>query len=287
MQTEESWATPHRDSPWAPPRSQPTQPPPGDPNVTAQLPVLVTAPPPSTALEPYIDAGFDMGDGGWRRPGALLRTTALVVLALVGVLGVVAIVIGVSKSVRSEADATPSSVPTTAPPVAAVRPGVEPPKAGDWPAKWPRFGVNDRTKRWRDLEGLGFDPRLPESWECSKTTATADFVRYACGADSPDGEIGGDLIVRTCVPCGGDRRVALRQEVDAWGLQWVRAGGYLSWAETDRLDGQDRYALVMVGYWRSTAKGQIDRQVILHMTAPPQRADDLRKVANSLRSTLF
>jgi hypothetical protein len=35
----------------------------------------------------------------------------------------------------------------------------------------------------------------------------------------------------------------------------------------------------VVGYWRSVAEGAIDRQVVIRMLAPPDKAADLQKVA--------
>jgi hypothetical protein len=212
-----------------------------------------------------------------------VRITALVVLVLGAALGIVA------TSMGPAGGASPGTTPTVAAPKASLRPGIEPPVDGEWPYQWPKFGPTDHATTVPEVEGLGFAPRLPGTWTCAKKATTDGSVGYACGAHTNDGEIGGDLIVRVCAdPCDRDRRVQLRQVVDAWGLQWIREPeGYLCWAETNHLDGQARYALALVGYWRSAPEGAIDRQVVLHLTAAPAHADDLRKVATAVHSILF
>ena len=134
------------------------------------------------------------------------------------------------------------------------------------------------------LAGVGFSFRVPEAWTCTPVSASTDVASYDCGASISGGKVGGDLIVRTCPdPCDGRRRVDMRQGEEAWGLQWVRAGGYMAWAETTNFVGPPRYGLVVVGYWRSVPDGAIDRQLVLRMTAPPDRTDEIRKVANDIR----
>jgi hypothetical protein len=97
------------------------------------------------------------------------------------------------------------------------------------------------------------------------------------------------LIVRTCPqPCTGDQRRAMRSAEVAWGLQWIRAGEMTTYAETTNLEVDDaqRYALVLVGYWRSGGQDEVDRQVVLRMIGPPDDASQIQRVANYLRDIL-
>jgi hypothetical protein len=183
-------------------------------------------------------------------------------------------------------DAATAPTSPAGPPVPAVLgAGIEPPSAGDWPVRWAEFGRDEATKKMVSLAGIGFSFQVPESWDCTQISFSTDAARYACGTSIGTGaEVGGDLIVRDCTdPCDGRRRVDMRQAEEAWGLQWVRAGGYMAWAETTNFVGPARYGLVVIGYWRSVPDGPIDRQVVLRMTAPPDRADEIRKVANDVR----
>jgi len=167
-------------------------------------------------------------------------------------------------------------------------PGIEPPSAGDWPVDWPEFQPTEATRSMSGLPGVGFAFRVPAAWDCVRETQTLTFARYTCGArrGQPD-EIGGDLIVRTCPePCGGDVRVAMREREEAWGLQWIRAGSYVAWAQTTNFVGPPHYGLVVVGYWRSVPDGAIDRQVVLRLTGPAARTNDLRKVGNDIHAAI-
>jgi hypothetical protein len=78
----------------------------------------------------------------------------------------------------------------------------------------------------------------------------------------------------------------MREREEAWGLQWIRAGSYAAWAQTTNFVGPPHYGLVVVGYWRSVADGAIDRQVVLRLTAPAARVNDLRKVANDIHAAI-
>jgi hypothetical protein len=170
----------------------------------------------------------------------------------------------------------------TAPP---TKPGVEPPKRGGWPTQWPKFSSTDRTRNMRDLAGVGFAFQVPEKWDCVQRELTSGYVMYACGDGS---EIGGDLIVRRCPqPCNDDRRIAMRRSEEAWNLSWIRSGSFATWAESSQVDGTARYGLVYLGYWRSVPEDGLDRQVVFRMTSPVDRADELRKVANSIRDVTF
>ena len=170
----------------------------------------------------------------------------------------------------------------TAPP---TKPGVEPPKRGGWPTQWPKFSSTDRTRNMRDLAGVGFAFQVPEKWDCVQRELTSGYVMYACGDGS---EIRGDLIVRRCPqPCNDDRRITMRRLEEAWNLSWIRSGSFATWAESGQVDGTARYGLVYLGYWRSVPEDGLDRQVVFRMTSPVDRADELRKVANSIRDVTF
>ncbi|MDT5028468.1 MAG: hypothetical protein QOE61_4894 [Micromonosporaceae bacterium] len=170
----------------------------------------------------------------------------------------------------------------TAPP---AKPGVEPPQRGGWPAQWPKFSSTDRTRSMRDLAGVGFAFQVPEKWDCVQRALTSGYALYTCGDGS---EIRGDLIVRRCPqPCNDDRRTAMRRSEEAWNLNWIRTGVFATWAESGQVDGTARYGLIYLGYWRSVPEDGLDRQVVFRMTSPVDRADELRKVANSIRDVTF
>lgn len=171
----------------------------------------------------------------------------------------------------------------------ASAPGAEPPQGGGWPAKWPKFGGADRRRAMSDLAGVGFSFEVPEGWECTERTRGSGHVAYTCGMPAGGAlEIGGDLIVRQCAkPCNEERRTSLRTAEEAWGLRWIRSGPFATWAETTEIDARPRYGLVYVSYWRSVPEDALDRQLVLRMTAPVDRADEVRKVANSVRDETF
>jgi hypothetical protein len=167
---------------------------------------------------------------------------------------------------------------------AALRgPGIEPPAAGDWPSSWAKFGSNDKTRTLSSLSGVGFSFRVLDTWNCTDRPEASGAAHYVCGPSGSADQAGGDVIVRICpAPCNSDQQVEMRQKEDAWGRQWTRAGGYVTWAETRAFPGTPRYGLVVVGYWRSQAEGAIDRQVVIRMIAPADKAADLQKVANDI-----
>jgi hypothetical protein len=166
---------------------------------------------------------------------------------------------------------------------AGTGPGIEEPAGGEWPATWARFQAGDPIKRMSQLADLGFAFDVPPDWNCQD--AGDDAIHYRCGAGfGQPGEIGGDVIVRTCAVCTPSTRVQMRRAEEAWGLQWIRAGDYLVWAETTNFVGPPHYGLVMVGYWRSVEDGPINRQIVVRMTAPADRAGEIQKVANSVRT---
>jgi hypothetical protein len=184
---------------------------------------------------------------------------------------------------RSSAPAVSKS-PTPPP----IRPGLEPPTAGEWPATWAKFTTADRTTT-QALEGLGFTFRTPDTWVCARAPREADVVRYRCGV--PTGGrlvVGGDLLVRNCAaPCNEVQRAELRKVEDAFGLQWIRSGGFTHYADGDaEVDGTRSHALVVIAFWDSPPTNQLDRQVVFRMIAPSSRTDEIRKVANDIRDAL-
>ncbi|GAB7045465.1 hypothetical protein [Catenuloplanes indicus] len=185
----------------------------------------------------------------------------------------------------AESASASASVPV--PPPRA--PGIEPPKAGEWPGAWPRFTPTDRIRTLTGLEGVGFTLKIPMSWQCVLDGRGAGFTRYRCGlAAGDDLQTGGELIVRDCPDgCPKDRQTTMRQAEEAWGLQWIGAGPTAAYAESSTLqiDGEQQYGLVVVAFWRGGSEGAIDRQVVLRMTAPVDGAGQLRRVANYVRDT--
>jgi hypothetical protein len=186
-------------------------------------------------------------------------------------------------------NSTPAGpVASPEPQVSPSQPGVEPPKAGEWPAAWPKFADADQTRTISKLPGMGIDFKVPQGWDCAEAFRNDAVAKYTCQPPVDGGDaIGGEVIVRTCPdPCDSDRRVRMRRAEEAFGLQWVRAGGFLSWAETNNVNGSNRYGLVFVAYWRSSSDGAINRQLVFRMTAPTGKADEVRKVANSIRDAV-
>ncbi|MGC4810177.1 hypothetical protein ACLQ29_06560 [Micromonospora sp. DT228] len=183
-----------------------------------------------------------------------------------------------------------AALPAPAPASAPLSPGLEPPAPGEWPALWVRFAATDRILTLHGLDGLPFPVKVPPSWQCTSVERAAGLSRHQCGAPAgSEAALGGELVVRDCpAPCDGPRQTAMRIAEEAWGLQWVRSGPSSAYAETSSLtvDGTQRYGLVVVAYWRSDS-GDIDKQVVLRMTAPVGGANQLRRVANYLRDVLI
>ncbi|MDR7279588.1 hypothetical protein [Catenuloplanes atrovinosus] len=163
-------------------------------------------------------------------------------------------------------------------PARAVRPGIEPPFGGTWPAEWPKYGSGDPTKVV-SLPGLGFGVRMPSNWQCK-----AGGAGHVCGyVENGTLVAGGEIIARDCgSPCDDARRTALRGTEDAFGAQWRKAGGNTTIAETQNLDGTSGYGLVVIGYYRA---GSVDRQVVLRMTADIAWNDEFRRIANNIRDS--
>nr|MDT0656915.1 hypothetical protein [Micromonospora sp. DSM 115978] len=186
------------------------------------------------------------------------------------------------------ASGAPSVVMPTASPVA---PGLEPPREGAWPDQWSEFSSADGIPTFPDLDGLGFTVKVPRGWRCDPAGRADGYAKYNCGGvDETGPKIGGELVVRACPdPCSQERRDAMRQAEEAWGLQWIATGPLAAYAESSslRIDGEQRYGLVIVAYWRSGPDGVVDRQLVFRMTAPMDGANQLRRVANYLRDTLI
>ncbi|HEU4424696.1 MAG TPA: hypothetical protein VFR67_19400 [Pilimelia sp.] len=227
-----------------------------------------------------------------RRKTARWIMIAVVVLAvLAGGAGAFAWRWSADAAQPSKPSTPPASTPVPWPSASPAAPGIEPPKTGTWPAAWPRFTPTDKVRTLTGLEGLGFTLKTPLTWQCVLVGRGPGFVKYQCGvAAGVQPEIGGELIVRDCPErCPQDRQDAMRQAEEAWGLQWVRSGPMSAYAESSRLqiDGEPRYGLVVVGYWRGGTDGELDRQLVFRMTAPVDGAGQLRRVANYIRDTVI
>jgi hypothetical protein len=218
-----------------------------------------------------------------RRPRGLLIGIAAGVVVLLAAGGIVFALSGGDGDPGDTPGGGGSTVAASQPPANPVSPGLEPPRPGDWPNKWPRFTPANPV-RPMSLDGLGFTLTLPARWDCVAAAVSAGSARYNCGRSTDSGEIGGELTVRACTPvCDEPHRDELRRTEEAWGAQWRYAGENATLAETLTLDGADRYGLVVIGYWASTPGSAIDKQVVLRMTAPPDWVDDIRRVANGVR----
>ncbi|MEO3748130.1 hypothetical protein [Plantactinospora sp. B5E13] len=194
----------------------------------------------------------------------------------------------VTPTTSPTAEALPPMPSPTNPP---LQPGLEPPTAGAWPTKWPSFTERDNVRTLSDLEGLGFQLKVPAGWECSLAGRAQGFVRYNCGV--PDGagpKYGGELVVRDCPqPCDEAQQVAMRQAEEAWGQRWIRSGQHSTYVETSSLEenGEPRHGLVVVAFFRGGDDGVVNRQLVLRLTAPRDGALELRRVATYLRNTLI
>ncbi|MEU5941263.1 hypothetical protein ABZ807_19210 [Micromonospora sp. NPDC047548] len=226
-----------------------------------------------------------------RRTGLRVGIAVAVVVALGAVVGIFAwqSVGGAPNAAGSSP--SPSAAVSSSPepiafPVGVPRsPGVEPPKPGSWPIE-PQFGDADRVKE-ESPAGLGFTFKVPDSWACDARQRGPGFARYLCGISRPGvPEVGGEIIVRNCPkPCGEEVQAAYRRAEEVWGLQWVQAGN-ATFAEAPQVSGKDRYGLVVIGWWRSSPDGVIDRQIVIRMTATGAHVSEVRKVANGIRTTL-
>jgi hypothetical protein len=216
----------------------------------------------------------------------------LVVLVLAGGGTVLALTWSGGEDPSPPAESAPatSQPPAPLPTASALNPGLEPPRQGTWPAQWPKFAATDGVRTLTDLDGLGFTVKVPRDWQCIPGGKADGYAKHYCGVspgESP--EIGGEIVVRNCPsPCGQDQQTAMRRAEEAWGLQWVSTGRYAAYAERSSLniDGKERYGLIIVAYWRSGSEGVVDRQVVFRMTAPPDGANQLRRIANYIRDTV-
>ncbi|GAB7048836.1 hypothetical protein [Catenuloplanes indicus] len=163
-------------------------------------------------------------------------------------------------------------------PARSVRPGIEPPYTGTWPAGWPEYRSGDPTKVYT-LPGLGFGVRMPSNWKCKQSGAG-----HVCGyVENGTLIAGGEIIARDCgSPCDEARRTALRATEDAFGAHWRFAGDDITIAETEKLNGSTGYGIVMIGYYRS---GSVDRQVVMRMTADVAWNNEFRRIAAGIRDT--
>ncbi|GAA2902027.1 hypothetical protein Acy02nite_10480 [Actinoplanes cyaneus] len=244
----------------------------------------VSAVPVSGAPTPY------RGMGSPERPGRLLVVIVGLVSLLVGAAGGAAIV------AAADGDDEPAPVVSTAPvaftdaqlllpgtPPAA--PGL-PPEPDEWPDNtWPTFGDEAAgATEITGLEGLGFNFLAPEGWKCTLAEKADAAVHYRCGAFEGDTlTVGGDIVVRACAPiCDNTTRVALRAREEAWGLRWTGGTTVQSWVENPSVNGKPEYGLVYVGFTRTAVEQVLSREVVLRMTAPSARADDVKKVAASV-----
>lgn len=284
------------------PSPPPAVPPPPPPPPAAPPAPHPAPPPPVTSAPPAADPPgnpwpaqpYDLAPvspflaaprpAGRRRIALLIAMAVLTVVVLGGGAGAIAYM------VRPESPApTPTAGPTTALPTVApepAAPGVEPPLDGEWPADWPTF-ADDEAVPAPGLAGLEFTFQVPQGWNCIQVSETDGLNHHTCGPGGDDRRAGGDLIVRDCPdPCDAERRVEMRRAEEAWGLQWVRDGWYWSWAEGHEIEDQERYGLVIVGYWRTSDESRLERQLVFRMSAPVEQADDIRMIAQSVRDEI-
>jgi hypothetical protein len=283
--------TPHVPAPA--PTPQPTFPQPADPahgpwpwsNRDPAQPALLPAASPYAPPPQY--PSFFGEPPAKRRRTWLWVTIGVVAVLLVGA-GAFAgwRAFGGAGSVRAGSSPTASSGSGPAPAASPLRPGLEPPLPGDWPSRWPKFGPTDKVST-QTPEGLGVKLTLPASWKCVRAGSANGYVKYTCGTTVGNDQIGGDVIVRNCAaPCDAQQQTTMRSTEEAWGLQWRQAGQNATIVETTKLNGDSRYALVLVAYWHSTPSGPLDHQLVLRMTAPVTWVDDLRRIANALRDSV-
>ncbi|MGW4497900.1 hypothetical protein ACWENR_04665 [Micromonospora sp. NPDC004336] len=261
---------------------------------TAQMPF--GGPNPSTVsppTDPFAPQDRRITPSKPRRRTGLVVGIAALVLVLLASAGGVYFWAGSDDPAPPQVEASPSSSgsSTAGPPALPTSPpqspGIEPPKSGAWPSQWPKFGARDNVRTVTGLEGLPFPVKVPVDWECTLAGRGEEFVKYNCGTPATGADaIGGELIVRDCLqPCDAKRQTAMRQAEEAWNLQWTRGGENVAFAESSQLqiDGEQRYGLVIVAYWRGGDSGRVDRQLVFRMTAPVDGANRLRRVANYLR----
>lgn len=249
----------------------------------------VSAVPISGGSSPYARIGLKP------RPGNLLVVIVGLVALLVGAAGGAAIgAAGGSDDPAPSVSAAPvkfTDAQLLLPAVPPVSPGLDPAPDGQWPETWPSFWDpgNTGVQTLKDLEGLGFDLRMPAGWVCKLTEKADAAVHYRCGAWQGDiVTAGGDVTVRTCAPaCDDATRVALRQREEAWGLRWTSGTSLRSWADTPQVAGKPEYGVVYVGFFRTVTEGVLDREVVVRMTSPVAAANDLKKVVDNVRDRTY
>ncbi|GIJ29262.1 hypothetical protein Vqi01_44240 [Micromonospora qiuiae] len=282
---------------------------PGHAQPISGTPASPSAPGAQLSSSPYLPAAYPATDTPSDDPfGSSVRRIApsapprrrtrlwvgVAALALVMLAGAGAVVVWAGSDGENEPQpplASATVLPPPAPTSPPQSPGIEPPKQGEWPGEWPRFTDLDKVSTLAGLEGLNFPVKVPLEWECTLAGRAEGFVRYNCGTPASGSQaMGGELIVRDCSqPCDERQQTIMRQAEDAWGLQWTRTGQHVAYAESSQLqiDGEQRYGLVFVAYWRGGSSGEIDHQMVFRMTAPVDGAGRLRRVANYLRDVLL
>jgi hypothetical protein len=281
------WSTPGTPTSGAPVSGAPSS---GGPSFGLPVSGVPSPGDPLSAYPPRYFAKPDPAPARRRRTGLLLAAVAIAALAVGAGAG------GAVMAGRSSDD--PAPTPTAAsdaavdlalPSTPPIQPGAQPPVGGGWPADFATFRSDEPAVSMNKLDGLGFSFKIPQGWNCTQDRRTSGYVKYRCGIRSGDEmQIGGDVVVRTCVkPCTEERRTQLRQAEEAWGLRWIRSGPFATWAQTQTVDGAQRYGLVYIAYWRSNREDALDRQLVFRMTAPPGSADQVRKTANSIREETF
>ncbi|WP_436522262.1 hypothetical protein [Actinoplanes sp. HUAS TT8] len=259
---------------------------------TSALPAFdrpVSAVPVSGAPMPYAQIGRPP------QPGRLLVLIVGLVSLLVGVAGgatAVALAGGGDEPAPavSAAPVTYTDAQLLLPSTPPTAPGLAP-ETDEWPDNtWPSFeGQTSGVTEITGLDGLGFGFLAPEGWTCTMAEKASDAVHYRCGVSS-GGQltVGGDLTVRACAAvCDDKARVGLRAREEAWGLRWTGGTTLQSWVENPAVGGKQEFGLVYVGFWRTAAEEVLNREVVLRMTAPAASADDVKKVAYSVRDRTY
>jgi hypothetical protein len=238
----------------------------------------------ASPYKPYFPSNSGATLAKRRRRTRLWIGTAVLAVLVIGGAGTVFAWQGLGETKAPKRATASSAVSAPMPTASPLRPGLEPPRPGDWPTRWPKLDGADKVKTVK-LDGLDFAVTLPATWNCVRAGSAEGFVKFKCGVTlAGNAEVGGELVVRDCPgPCNQERRDAMRKTEEAWGQQWRAAGEYAYLAETLNLDGASRYGLVMLAYWRSAPDGAVDRQLVLRMTAPAEWVNDVRKVANGIR----
>ncbi|MEV6349558.1 hypothetical protein [Actinoplanes sp. NPDC051851] len=225
----------------------------------------------------------------WEKPAEKKR--GLRTWGMVGILSVIALTGAGTLFALTQGDDRPAggdpavaaseaAVPTPTP----LHPGIEPPRIGDWPVSWPQFTAKDKAQTLA-LDGVDLQLPFPRGWACAPAATSEGATKFTCGMTSGGEQIGGEIIVRDCAqPCDTAQQDSLRTVEEAWGQQWRYAGTNVTLAETLKVDGADRYGMVVIAYYKTTAQDPVNRQLVIRMTAPLGWRDDVRRVANGARA---